>query len=288
MQHILVATDFSERSDRALRRATLLAKGAGARLTLLSVVDDDRPRHVVDTERREAEALIRRMARTVTEADGVACEGRVSEADAFVGIAAATADLEPDLLVIGPHRRQELNDVFLGSTAEPTIRTGRSPVLMANAPPAGDYRHILMTTDLSEVSLGALRRFMELGLAEAAPRRSVLNVYDALALNLTMAHTMTAEQRAFHLMDEGASAARSLAGFMESLGGPWAEQVIRHEKTTAAVEILDAAHDLAADLIVLAARSKSGVERLLLGSVAENVLRAAGVDVLVLPTLASD
>ena len=43
MRTILVATDFSERSDRALRRATLFARAQGAKLVLVHGVDDDQP-----------------------------------------------------------------------------------------------------------------------------------------------------------------------------------------------------------------------------------------------------
>ncbi|WP_262271421.1 universal stress protein [Microvirga yunnanensis] len=39
--HILAATDFSTRSQRAVRRAGLLARDCGAELTLVHVVDDD-------------------------------------------------------------------------------------------------------------------------------------------------------------------------------------------------------------------------------------------------------
>ncbi|HEU6442162.1 MAG TPA: universal stress protein, partial [Microvirga sp.] len=48
MRTILVATDFSTRSDRALRRATLLARHVSARLVLIHVVDDDRPVRLVE------------------------------------------------------------------------------------------------------------------------------------------------------------------------------------------------------------------------------------------------
>lgn len=43
MQRIVAATDFSSRSDRAVRRAGLLAREFDAQLTLLHVVDDDQP-----------------------------------------------------------------------------------------------------------------------------------------------------------------------------------------------------------------------------------------------------
>jgi nucleotide-binding universal stress UspA family protein len=43
MTRILIATDFPVRSDRATRRASLLARKLGARLTLVHVVDADQP-----------------------------------------------------------------------------------------------------------------------------------------------------------------------------------------------------------------------------------------------------
>lgn len=43
METIMMATDFSERSDRALRRITLLAKQHKAKITLIHVVDDGQP-----------------------------------------------------------------------------------------------------------------------------------------------------------------------------------------------------------------------------------------------------
>ncbi len=52
MKKILVATYFSTRSDRAIRRATLLAKKFGSAVSLIHVVDDDRPRRIVDAEPR--------------------------------------------------------------------------------------------------------------------------------------------------------------------------------------------------------------------------------------------
>jgi universal stress protein E len=56
--HILAATDFSTRSQRALRRAGLLARASRAELTLAHVVDDDQPPDLVALERREAERIL--------------------------------------------------------------------------------------------------------------------------------------------------------------------------------------------------------------------------------------
>ena len=70
MKQILVATDFSERSHRAVRRARLLAREPGARLLLLHVVDDDRPQRLVAGEAAAArECSSRPSARCLTACD---------------------------------------------------------------------------------------------------------------------------------------------------------------------------------------------------------------------------
>ena len=71
MQRLLCATDFSERSDRALRRAVLVARAEKAELDLVHVVDDDRPKRLVDHEATDAWALLRQQMATLGSVDGV-------------------------------------------------------------------------------------------------------------------------------------------------------------------------------------------------------------------------
>lgn len=77
MKRILVATDFSTRSDRALRRAILLARQVSAEIILVHVVDDDQPPRLVKAEERAAGHLLNDLAATLREVDRVRCETRV-------------------------------------------------------------------------------------------------------------------------------------------------------------------------------------------------------------------
>ena len=282
MQKIMIATDFSERSDRALRRATLLAKEAGASLTIVHVVDDDRPRRFVEHDRKDAETLLRELEATVQRVDGLACEVRVILADPFAGIVQAVAEAVPDLLVIGPHRRQILKDAFVGTTAERTIRAAACPVLMVNAAPVGSYHHVLQATDLSDGSRDAMQRFSGLSISAHAGH-SILHVFDAPALRLAMAHSMARDDQEEYLEDERATAKRALSHFLASSGISDVEQLVRHDETTTANEILNVANELKADLIVVSTRGKGSLARMVLGSVAEKVLRSSRVDVLAIP-----
>lgn len=284
MKTILMATDFSERSDRALRRATLLARQFGAKLILIHVVDNDQARRIVETERDEAARLMQQMAATLWDVDGVDCETQVILAAPFAGIVEAVEDLAPDLLVIGPHRRQVLKDVFTGTTAERTIRAVCCPVLMVNAPPAQQYRHVLQTTDMSDGSRNALGRMKALGICEKT-RNSLFYVFDAPALQLAFSNSTPLADQKNYLEDEQQAAARALADFASSCGLGGLPQIVRYGETATQHEIVKVAEEQRADLIMLSTHGRTGLAKMLIGSVAEQVLRTAAVDVLAIPPM---
>lgn len=285
MNRIMVATDFSERSDRALRRAILLARQSGAKLTLVNAVDDDRPQDIVSAEKHAAEALLHELTRSVRTVDGLICEARVIAAEPSEAIAQATHDDAPDLLVIGAHRRHLFKDVFVGTTAERIIRSANCPVLMVNATPAGPYRQVLIATDLSEASADAMLAYLRLNLAGEA-LQSVLHVFDAPLLRLAVSRLMTKKERQACIDDERAKASQLLASFMASTKLGEFAPLLRHEDATATNEILLAAAETGADLIVVATHSRRGLERAMLGSVTEGVIRHSPVDILAIPAVA--
>jgi len=282
LEKVMIATDFSERSDRALRRATLLAKQFRASLVIVHAVDDDQPAHVVESEREIATDLLREMRASLRSVDSLDCEARVVLGDAFEALREAVEAEAPDLLVIGPHRRRLLRDIFIGTTAERTIRSVACPVLMVNAVPAGPYRHVLQTTDLSDGSRVALQRFARLGIGQAA-QNAILHIFDVPELSLAIGHTLSDEWRQNHLETARKRASSQLAHFLAGARLGEVETILRHELTAAPHEIRKQAADDKADLIVLATHGRSGLAGLLIGSVTEQVLRVSEIDVLAIP-----
>jgi len=209
----------------------------------------------------------------------------VEIADPFAGIIRAVEEGAPDLLVIGPHRRQALRDVFVGTTAERTIRSVTCPLLMVNAPPFGPYGHVMLATDMSEGAERAAKACAGLGIAGDADI-SVLHVFDAPAVHLTMSHTMAAGEKQTYIEGQRKEASRSLSAFVKSVGWRSTRQVVRQVQATRAEEILTAASEETADLIVVGTHGRSGVARFSIGSVAEEVLRKADRDVLAVPMAA--
>jgi nucleotide-binding universal stress UspA family protein len=282
MKRVLVATDLSVRSDRAIRRAILLARRHGAALSLLHVIDDDQPSRLVRAERDAATALVEEQARSIREGDGIDCSARVVMGDPFEGIAAAAGEQEPDLVVIGPHRRQALKDVFTGTTAERTIRASRRPVLMANAVPASAHRHVLLAVDFSDCSADAVRTVAELGF-EAHAAVSVLHVFDAPATPVMARSAASEEALSSYHAQERDKAAAALKEFLAPLPLAVQSRIAERNVASAAETIRAVAADVGADLLVVGTRGRSGIAKMLLGSVAEQVLRTAETDVLAVP-----
>ncbi len=282
MKSLLVATDFSTRSDRAVRRAVLIAKPANAALTLLHVIDDDQPARLLDAEWAAAEAILTEQAQSLRDLDGIVCATAVVQGDPFQAIAAAANGFGADLTVIGPHRRQALKDVFVGTTAERIIRTGSGPVLMANGVPANFHRHALLAVDFSECSATAVRAFTELNLHKGCVL-TALNVFDAPITGHMARASLTDTQIAHYILEEEGHALGAMASFLKELSVTPDTQIARLNETSPADVIARVARELSVDLIVLGTRGQTGAAKLLLGSVAEQVLRRSDIDVLAVP-----
>jgi len=282
MRVLLVPTDFSPRSDRALRRAVLLARQIRAELALLHVVDEDRAVSLVEAERREAEALLTEMAATVESEDRVGCRWQVRGGDAFAGILEAADELDPLALVLGPPRRHLLRGVFTGTTAERVIRQSRRPVLVANGVPAAAYRRILLATDLSPGARAAAAVLGRLGFDRTVGIAAV-HVLSTAAMPLLLRTPVTASQAEVYRSELRRETSADLARFLVAAGLVRARPLVYPVRGTTADTLVEVARKLRGELLVLATRGRVGLGKLVLGSVAEAILARAEFDVLAVP-----
>jgi len=177
---ILAATDFSTRSNRALRQAGLLVQPAKAELHIVHVVDDDQPEELIRLEKREAERVLKEQVASMPELSGVQAQLMVITGDAFAGILQAAADMKADLIVMGSHRKQLLLDIFIGTTIERVIRKGSFPILMVNHEAQRRYEKVVVPIDMSDASAHALRVGLSSGLIPDTGA-TLLHAFAALA-----------------------------------------------------------------------------------------------------------
>ncbi len=119
----------------------------------------------------------------------------------------------------------------------------------------------------------------------AGARIALLHVFKAPALRLVMGHFVPKEDCAHYLAETQRDIACDLAAFAASAGLKGIRQIARHEASTPVHEILKTAREERADLIVQSTHSRTGLEKLFIGSVTEKLLGSSTVDVLAIPPL---
>jgi hypothetical protein len=125
----------------------ILTQAQDAVLEMVHVVGDDRPRRIVDHKVNTACQPRGELARRLKDLDGVSCNTQTAQDDPFAAIVTAGAKASPDLLLVGPHRRQIVRDTFFrhhGQTPDPRgvlpCADGERPSRRAPAPRASDNR----------------------------------------------------------------------------------------------------------------------------------------------------
>ncbi len=281
METILVATDFSARSDRALLRASLIARKTGASLVLAHAVDADQPDRLIEADRAAASDLLAEAAATLRNDDGIDADWLVTMADVHEGVLAAADEASADLIVIGPHRSR-LKDVFVGTTAERLVRRSTRPLLIAVETPSAHHRTTLLALDFDEASKSAGREALAMGVFDHT-EVVVMHAFDSPGEGLMRRSLEQSADVDRYIEDEGDEAAGNLRDLLSELGLPASCQTVVSMKGTPASAILESARKVDADMIVLGTNQRKGFERALIGSVTEAVIRDARRDVLIIP-----
>lgn len=282
MSILLVGTDFSTRSDRALRRAVLLARQSGYELLIVGVTEEDISAGSLDTQRREALALLRRMQQTITE-DGVPCQVEVRTGRPSEQLAEAAQGAGAAMMVIGPHQRALIRDAFGAITAERIVHRSPIPLICANGVPTGPYRRLLMPVDLEDASRRAAQAIPALDFARGT-ELALLHIYDAEAREMLGRAMATRDEKSEYLSERAAAAKEDLRNFAASVGLEHAAQLVEESRGPMAAAIEQFAAADGTDLIVVSRSDKGLIGRSILGSVTEDLLRSGKLDVLVIPS----
>jgi nucleotide-binding universal stress UspA family protein len=167
LKNILLATDFSQFSEYALRYAVGIARSHGSKVYAVHVVSPEKPAALYPEpalpQRTHAETE-REMKNFVgwEPLAQIPHEVLLEEGSIWNVIYRIIRERDIDLLVLGTHGRGGIRKIVLGSAAEELFRLAWCPVLTigpAVTPAtevAATFRHILFATDFGAASLRAL------------------------------------------------------------------------------------------------------------------------------------
>lgn len=210
------------------------------------------------------------------------CQTSIAFGAADEGIVHTADERDVDLIVIGPHRRNMVKDAFVGTTAERIIRRSGRPVLMAKAAPTGIYSRLLIATDLREGAASVVTVLKKLGMLENADV-AVLHAFEPTLGEPAQFGSGASDELSEHAAGQRALTSKEMADFLTVTGLEPEFEAIQSSGLSIADLIEDRSQDWKADLVVLGTHERSYVGRLLLGSIAEEVMRRSPVDVLVVP-----
>lgn len=281
--NVVVATDFTPHARDAMARAVWLPLAPGATIALIFVMPD-LPAERVRLMRGTAEALLTKAAAELAAERERAGHAAVDIFTAIeVGapaelVAQRARDERAELVLVGRGLPHGLGERLLGATAERIVRACDCSVLVVASSPAAAYRHPLVAVDLSPLSRRALELTREI--ATRPPSIDVVLAYwQASAFATGQLAVPGHELHAWEEQD-AARARHQLARFIDENSDLGVELRPSVRCGDLARAIAEEAKKQAADLLVVGTRGHSTAAHLLLGSVAERLLRRAPCDVL--------
>jgi nucleotide-binding universal stress UspA family protein len=291
--HVLVPYDGSEPARAALTLAIALAR-RGAALAIVTIVDETPvmaqsattlvafdPTPLMDALDSEGHALLD-DAKAQCQAANVTPVVEIVHDRPVAGIIAAITAHACDLVIMGTHARTGVARTFLGSTTEGVLRMSSIPVLTVRS--AGRIQPAPFGTALVAVD-------------DSEPADA------ALAVGTMLASTAGTHIVACHVLETAHLYNNAIAYGFDP--GPLAEEmrsessaILKRALARAALApdtpvamvdgdaveaVLAAADERHVDVIVVGTHGRRGLRRLILGSVAEHIVRSSPIPVLVVP-----
>ena len=287
---ILLAHDFSERSERAAQRAFQMAQESGEPVHAVHVVGEAfaERKWLGDGAGESGESVIERLRGSVEERLRVELEklaspyGVTLHVHASLGyvaeqLAALSERYACRLLVIGARGRHAIRDLLLGATAEQLLWYMESPTLVVRSDNVSAYERVLVAVDFSEASEHALKT-----VADWFPQSLVrlVHVIDSRALERLREAGLQDEVVQEEWDQQDRIVSDYLEAMMERTGvareGVEARIVHGHPVEALAEQVTD----FGADLAVMGGQGRSRLIQWLPGRVASRLVHQLPCDVL--------
>jgi nucleotide-binding universal stress UspA family protein len=132
VEHLLVATNFTERSEYAIERAVECGNKLKAQVTFLHVVEPGFSRKITKRRQQEAHEILKKRVQKLSPDAQSYISTNVRIGEPCFEIVREAIELGSDTIVLGLDGK--------GPTATAVVRLSNKPVLLVTRPLAGSYR----------------------------------------------------------------------------------------------------------------------------------------------------
>ena len=287
---ILVPTDGSDHADRATAHALSLASAFDATVHALGVVDIARlagpfdaggvDQSFIDRYQEQAQEDVRHVENQWAQPDRF--QGDVRNGPPAAVIDEYITDEGIDLVAMGTHGRTGLKRFVLGSVTEHVLRTPPVPILATRAggddPPTLPYRDILVPTDGSDCANAAVDHALSIARACDATVHAI-NVIDTEIYPIGPGGQLPVDVSE-PLKQSGQAAVEAVADRADS-AGVTVDTALVNGRPSDTIRTYATEHSI--DLIVMGTHGRSGLDRMLLGSTTERVIRQSELPTVAVP-----
>lgn len=283
-ERLLLSSDRSEYSEGAIREGIRLAKRCGSTLTTVTVVERNdelealAPQQVEKSEKDAREHLEAVAARAKKE--GVDCATIVRKGEEPYGaIVDEAAKNKSTMIIMGRRGRKGLARLVMGSSTARVIGHAECSVLVVPRSAQLEFKNILVATDGSKHSAAAASQ--AIGIAKR--NSSALTVISVIPAEIAMPtdvdlSVVQRERLADQEMQQAEQYAKAVKEAAQKEGVP-VKAYVRSGRPADA--IIETAKETSANMIVLGSHGRTGLAKLLMGSVAERTIVLAPCAVLV-------
>jgi nucleotide-binding universal stress UspA family protein len=295
-RNILVPLDGSHFAEAALAYAVRLAKSARARLHLVMVhepvpalvgMGETPPLVDLDEQSRlQEKSYLATVSGELVQSGYSAVEFRELDGAPGPSLCEEAARLEADLVVMATHGRGAIGRLWLGSVADYLIRHLSIPVLLIHPdrhePPKEPALHsIIVALDLSPEGEAVLDPVVALAQLTGG-HLTLVHVIEPVmgAMGMGIPYPPTIPPQVFE--EQRSTAQRKLDQIADRLrerGPSVCARLV--DSASAAMGLLELLNQDRYDVLAMTTHGRGGVQRLLLGSVADKVIRGASKPVLV-------
>lgn len=269
LEKILLATDFSKSSDNLANYAISLAKTFQSRITLIHVLPDDiKNKKAVSLLNEAAINMLHTIGEKIS-AEGVKVDEPVLEFGSPYDKVVKTANkINANMILIGSGEKLK-NDAFrLGVTAEKVIQLSDQPVWVVKKDSPTIIKNILCPVDFSRTSKRALKNAVIIARRFNA-KLSILSVYK-LHNPMTLRLKIDMEQENDRIRSEHS---KNFTKFLKDVNLTDVDSTQEICGGDPAQEILRAASKSKSDLLIMGTTGKTGLNKMIVGSVTEKVVR---------------
>lgn len=275
IKNILLAYDGSPYSEGALREAIRVAKACKVRKFYVLTVVQTNPEldtiapSVLEKADTNAKEVLEGVKKTA-EKEGINCETLARHGDEPYKVIVNEAEKNGvDTIIMGRKGRTGLKRLVMGSVTARVIGHTRANVLVVPKSASFEFRSLLIATDNSPYSERAALEAVNLAKCSGA-KLTVISVAGEPMGALEVAHSRSMRDK---MAEEERDYAEAFVKKIQDLAakeGASAEGVVITGKPYES--IVETAKDKNIDLIVIGSHGRSGLEKLLMGSVAEKVI----------------